>query len=64
MRVYHFIDSQKAEFDVATLCRVCGVSRSTYYDWRTAQAAGPGDARGRRRRGAHLPQQRVRMQVV
>ena len=44
MRVYHFIDSQKAEFDVATLCRVCGVSRSTYYDWRTAQAAGPSDA--------------------
>lgn len=44
MRVYHFIDSQRADFDVLTLCRVCEVSRSAYYDWRAAQAAGPGDA--------------------
>jgi len=51
VRVYHFIDSQKAEFDVATLCRVCGVSRSTSYDWRTAQAA------GRRRPRGGLPRQ-------
>ncbi|MGH2733762.1 MAG: hypothetical protein ACRDJG_12660 [Actinomycetota bacterium] len=37
MRVYRFIDSQRTDFDVKTLCRVCKVSRSSYYDW----AAGP-----------------------
>jgi transposase InsO family protein len=44
VRVYRFIDSQKAEFDTKALCRVCEVSRSAYYDWATAQAAEPSDA--------------------
>lgn len=42
MRVYHFIDCQKADFDVKTLCRVCEVSRSAYYDW--AKSIGPDEA--------------------
>lgn len=42
MRVYHFIDCQKAEFDVKTLCRVCEVSRTAYYDW--ARKVGPDEA--------------------
>jgi transposase InsO family protein len=41
VRVYAFIDSQKATFDVKALCRVCQVSRSSYYDWAATQAAGP-----------------------
>ena len=42
-RVYRFIESESAEFAVATLCRVAGVSRSAYYAWR-AKGDGPGDA--------------------
>jgi hypothetical protein len=40
VRVYRFIDSQRTDFDVKTLCRVCEVSRSSYYDWAAAQSAG------------------------
>lgn len=40
MRVYRFISDQKADFDVKTLCRVCRVPRSSYYDWERAQAEG------------------------
>ncbi|MGH7745155.1 MAG: IS3 family transposase [Acidimicrobiales bacterium] len=44
MRVYRFIDEQKADFDVKTLCRVCEVPRSSYYDWADAHAGGPNEA--------------------
>jgi transposase InsO family protein len=40
VKLYRFIDSQRAEFNVRALCRVCEVSRSSYYDWAAAQAAG------------------------
>ncbi len=33
MKVFAFIDSQKAEFDVKTLCEVCEIPRSSYYEW-------------------------------
>lgn len=41
MRVFAFVDRQKAEFAVRTLCRVCAVSTSGYYDWAARAAAGP-----------------------
>ncbi|MDQ6945796.1 MAG: IS3 family transposase [Actinomycetota bacterium] len=41
MRVFAFVDRQKAEFAVRTLCRVCRVSTSGYYDWAARVAAGP-----------------------
>ena len=44
MKVFSFIDSQKTEFDVKTLCDVCDVSRSSYYDWAARICAGPSDA--------------------
>lgn len=31
--IYQFIDIQRAEFPVTTLCRACGVSHSAYYRW-------------------------------
>lgn len=34
LRLYRFIESEVANFAVATLCQVCGVSRSAYYSWR------------------------------
>lgn len=37
MKVYAFIDDHKTEFDVKTLCDVCGVPRSSYYDWVNAE---------------------------
>lgn len=44
MRVLAFIDSQKTDFDVKTLCKVCEVPRSSYYSWASARAAGPDEA--------------------
>lgn len=44
MKVFAFIDAQKAVFDVKTLCQVCSVSRSAFYDWAAAVAAGPDQA--------------------
>lgn len=41
MRVLAFIDEQKTDFDVKTLCRVCGVSTSGFYAWAARRAAGP-----------------------
>jgi len=41
VRVFAFVSRQKAEFPVKTLCRVCRVSTSGYYDWEARQAAGP-----------------------
>jgi hypothetical protein len=44
VKVFSFIDSQKAEFDVKTSCDVVGVARSSYYDWVAVVAVGPDDA--------------------
>jgi len=44
VRVYRFIDSQKTAFPVKTLCRVCEVPRTSFYDWLAAQGAGPDEA--------------------
>lgn len=41
MRVFAFVLRQKADFPVKTLCRVCRVSTSGYYDWVERNAAGP-----------------------
>ena len=34
MRVFKFIDAEKAYFPISLLCRVLKVSRSGYYDWK------------------------------
>jgi transposase InsO family protein len=44
VKVFAFIDSQKADFDVKTLCDVCEVPRSSYYDWVEFCSGGPDDA--------------------
>jgi len=44
VKLYAFVDAQKTDFTIATLCRVCRVSTSGYYDWVARVAAGPGDA--------------------
>jgi transposase InsO family protein len=44
VKVFAFIDAQKTVFDVKTLCQVCSVSRSAFYDWAAAVAAGPDQA--------------------
>jgi transposase InsO family protein len=44
VKVLAFIDSQKAEFEVKTLCKVCEVPRSSYYEWAARVAGGPDDA--------------------
>ena len=44
MKVYAFVDAQKTDFTITTLCRVCGVSTSGFYDWVARSAAGPTDA--------------------
>ena len=44
MRVYAFVDAQKTDFTIATLCRVCGVSTSGFYDWVERMRAGPSSA--------------------
>ena len=41
MRVFAFVLRQKADFPVKTLCRVCRVSTSGFYDWAEREAAGP-----------------------
>ncbi|MGH9078388.1 MAG: IS3 family transposase [Acidimicrobiales bacterium] len=41
MRLFAFVDAQKAEFPVKTLCRVCDVSRAGYHDWVCRLSAGP-----------------------
>jgi len=41
VRVFAFVDRQKASFAVRTLCRVCRVSTSGYYAWAAREAAGP-----------------------
>jgi putative transposase len=42
-RIYRFMAAETAQFSVATLCRVCGVSRSAYYAW-LSRGHGPDDA--------------------
>jgi transposase InsO family protein len=44
VRVFAFVLCQKADFPVKTLCRVCRVSTSGFYDWAERQAAGPSAA--------------------
>ncbi len=44
MKLYAFVDAQKTDFKITTLCRVCNVSTSGYYDWAARVAAGPCDA--------------------
>ena len=34
MRLFKLIDAEKASYPVSLLCRVLGVSRSGYYDWK------------------------------
>jgi putative transposase len=40
VRIFAFVDAQKTDFTVTTLCRVCGVSTSGYYSWTQRMAAG------------------------
>jgi hypothetical protein len=44
VRIYAFVDAQKTDFTITTLCRVCDVSSSGYYDWAERVAGGPSDA--------------------
>ena len=45
MSRYRWVDSQRAEhFPVAAACRVAGVSRQAYYEWKEKEATGPTDA--------------------
>jgi transposase InsO family protein len=44
VKLYAFVDAQKTDFKITTLCRVCNVSTSGYYDWAARVAAGPCDA--------------------
>lgn len=41
MRVFAFVDRQKASFPIRTLCHVCRVSKSGYYAWAAREAARP-----------------------
>jgi transposase InsO family protein len=42
VKVFAFIDDQKTEFEIKTLCQVCRVPRSCYYQWATVRR-GPDD---------------------
>lgn len=44
MKIYQFIEIQKAEFTVVMLCRVCEVARSAYLVWEELSRSGPSDA--------------------
>ena len=33
IRIWRFIERESEQFEITALCRVCGVSRSAYYDW-------------------------------
>jgi len=44
VKVFAFIDSQKTDFDIKTLCDVCAVGRSSYYDWVDSRSTGPDEA--------------------
>jgi transposase InsO family protein len=44
VRIFAFVDAQKADFPVRTLCRVCKVSPSGFYAWAARLAAGLGPA--------------------
>lgn len=44
MKVYAFIDDQKTDFPIETLCKVTGVSRSAFYDWVARRDQGPSPA--------------------
>jgi len=33
VKIFAFVDAQKTDFTITTLCRVCGVSTSGYYSW-------------------------------
>jgi putative transposase len=41
VRLYRFVDRQKAEYPVTIVCAVAGVPRASYYEWRMRMAAGP-----------------------
>jgi transposase InsO family protein len=43
VRVYAFVDAEKTDFKITTLCRVCNVSTSGYYDWRAQVVTGLSD---------------------
>jgi transposase InsO family protein len=56
VRLYAFVDAQKTDFKITTLCRVCTVSTSGYYDWAARVAADPSDAQ----RGENEVLERIR----
>jgi hypothetical protein len=42
-RIWRFIERESEHFEITTLCRVCAVSRSAYYDW-LKNGVGPSQA--------------------
>jgi putative transposase len=42
-RIWRFIEREAEHFEITALCRVCGVSRSAFYDWRK-KGEGPSQA--------------------
>lgn len=42
-QIYRFIATQADDFSISTLCRTCGVARSSYYAW-AKRAQGPDEA--------------------